>query len=71
MIFSREIDCTKSCVGYISETVRCTMLILGREIGLGVKCSMSWCDLDLTCNLAVVTLTFKTMSGLYLRNCKV
>ena len=29
------------------------------------------CDLDLTFDLAVVTLTFKIMSGLYLRNRKV
>ena len=26
----------------------------------------SWCDLDLTIDLAVVTLTFKILSGLYL-----
>ena len=32
---------------------------------------MWWCDLDLTFNLAVVTLTFKILSGLYLRNDKV
>ena len=27
---------------------------------------MSWCDLDLTFDLAVVTLTYKIFSGLYL-----
>ena len=27
---------------------------------------MSWCDLDLTFDLAVVILTFKILSGLYL-----
>ena len=32
---------------------------------------MSWCDLDLTFDLAVVTLTYKILSGLYLGNCKV
>ena len=32
---------------------------------------MSWCDLDLTFDLAVVTLTSKIMSGLYLGNRKV
>ena len=32
---------------------------------------MSWCDLDLTFDLAVVTLTFKILSGLYLGNRKV
>ena len=26
---------------------------------------MSWCDLDLTFDLAVVTLTYKILSGLY------
>ena len=31
----------------------------------------SWCDLDLTCDLAVVTLTFKILSRLYLGNHKV
>ena len=28
---------------------------------------MPWCDLDLTFDLAIVTLTFKVLSGLYLR----
>ena len=32
---------------------------------------MSWCDLDLTFDLAVVTLTYKILSGLYLGNHKV
>ena len=32
---------------------------------------MSWCDLDLTFDLAVVTLTYKILSGLYLRDHKV
>ena len=32
---------------------------------------MSWCDLDLTFELAVVTLTYKILSGLYLGNHKV
>ena len=30
---------------------------------------MSWCDLDLTFDLAIVTLTYKKLSGLYLDNC--
>ena len=30
---------------------------------------MSWFDLDLTFDLTVVTLTYKILSGLYLRNC--
>ena len=32
---------------------------------------MSWCDLDQTHDLAVVTLSLKIISGLYLENCKV
>ena len=32
---------------------------------------MSWCDLDLTFDLAVVTLTFEILTGLYLGNHKV
>ena len=32
---------------------------------------MSWCDLDLIFDLAVVTLTYKILSRLYLRNYKV
>ena len=31
----------------------------------------SWCDLDLTLDHAAVTMTFKILSGLYLRNHKV
>ena len=45
--------------------------MLGRDIGWGCRCAMSWCDLDLTFDLAVVTLTYKILSGLYLGNCKV
>ena len=32
---------------------------------------MSWGDLDLTLDLAIVTLTSKILSGLYICNCKV
>ena len=35
------------------------------------RCATSLCDLYLTFNLAVVTLTYKILSGLYLRNRKV
>ena len=31
---------------------------------------MSWCDLDLTFDLPVVTFTFKILCGLYLSNRK-
>ena len=33
-------------------------------------CAMSWSDLNLTFDLAVVTLTYKILSGLYLGNSK-
>ena len=38
----------KVCPGSISETIRCRMLILGRDIGYWCRCAMSCCDLDLT-----------------------
>ena len=34
------------------------------------RCAMSWCDVDLTFDLAIVTLTFKILTGLYLGNRK-
>ena len=37
----------------------------------GCRCATSWCDLDLTFDLAVVALTYKMLSGLYLRKRKV
>ena len=37
----------------------------------GCRCATSWCDLDLTFDLAVVALTYKILSRLYLRNHKV
>ena len=37
----------------------------------GCRCATSWSDLDLTFDLAVVTLAYKMLSGLYLGNCKV
>ena len=59
------------CSGCISETVRCRKFILGRDIGWGCRCAMSWFDLDLTFDLAVMALSLKIMSGLYLSNHKV
>ena len=35
------------------------------------RCAMSWSDLDLTFDLAVVTLSLKILSGLYPGNRKV
>ena len=37
----------------------------------GSRCATSWCDLELTFDLAVVALTYEILSGLYLRNRKV
>ena len=34
----------------------------------GYRCTMSWCDLDLTFDLALVTSSSKNLSGLCLRN---
>ena len=58
------------CGGYIiwRYTVRCRKLILGRDIGLGCKCAIAWYNLDLTFDLAIVTLSLKILSGQCLRN---
>ena len=37
-------------------------------LGGGCRCTTSWCDLDLTFDLAVVLLSLKILSGLYLGN---
>ena len=36
--------------------------------GGGCRCVASWCELDLTFDHAVATLTFKILFGLYLGN---
>ena len=46
-------------------------LVLGRDNGGGCRCATSWCDLVLTFDIAVVSMTFKILSGLYLGICKV
>ena len=56
----------EDCPCYISETIRCRKLIFGRDIGWGCRCAALWCNLDLTFNLAVMTLTYKILSGLYI-----
>ena len=61
----------KVCLACISETVRCRKLILGRTLVRGCRYAMSWCDLDLTFDLAAVTLSLRILSGLYLGNRKV
>ena len=50
----------------------CKRLILCRGILLVRECryTASWCDIDLTHVLAVVTLTLKILSRLYLGNRK-
>ena len=38
---------------------------------IGCRCATSWCDLELTFDLALVTLSLKILSGVYLGNSKV
>ena len=45
------------------KTLRCNMFILGRNIGQGYRCAMSWCDFDLIFDFAVLILTFKMLLG--------
>ena len=52
----------KPCLGSISDTLRYLKFIRSGDIGLGVQICHH--DLDLTFDLAVMTLSFKTMSGL-------
>ena len=61
----------KKFVRAVSETVRCRTLMLGRYIGWGSRCATSWCDLDLTFDIAAVTLPYKILYRLYLGNCRV
>ena len=64
---------------YQNEKYATDPALLGRDIGGGggggwgggCRCATSWCDLDLTFVLAVVTLTYKILSGLYLESRKV
>ena len=42
------------------------MLILGRVIGWGCRCASSWCSLDLTYDLVVVTTSLKILPGLFI-----
>ena len=55
------------------QLLHISLPLLRRSLGTlvrGCRCAMSWCDLDLTFDLAVVTLSLKNLSGLYLGNCK-
>ena len=61
----------KVCPGSILETVRCRKLIFLGTLVRGFRCATSVCDLDLTFDLVVMTLSLKILSGLYLSNHKV
>ena len=58
-----------SCPAFIMDTIRGSMLIIGREIVRDCTCVTLSFDLDLT--FAIVTLTFKILSWPCLRNGKV
>ena len=38
--------------------------MVGTLVG-GCRCAMSWCDLDLTFSLVIVSMSFKLLSGLF------
>ena len=44
--------------------------MVGTLVG-GCRCATLWCDIDLIFDLAVVTLTYNILSGLFLGNRKV
>ena len=50
-----------------------SLMVSGRAGGhpRWARCATSWSDLDLTFDIALVTLSLKILSGLYLRNRKV
>ena len=43
------------------------ILILGRDIVWGCRCAALLCDIDLTFDISVVTLTFKSFLGYILK----
>ena len=59
----------KSCLSYTLETVRHRKFLVIGALVRRCRCTMSWCDLDLAFDLAVVTLTYKILCRTYLRNC--
>ena len=61
----------KSLSGLYLKTLRCRKLKPGRDISWGYRFVLSWCDFTFTFDLAVVTLIFKILSRLHLRNHKV
>ena len=44
--------------------------MLGRDTGRVCRCTALWYDIDLTFDLAIVTLTFKSLFKLHLGNIK-
>ena len=59
----------KVCLGCISETVRCKNYYLVGRLVRRCRGTTSWSDLDLTFDLAIMTVSLKMLSGLYLGNC--
>ena len=47
---------------------KCMKLILGMAISWRMKCATPWCDIYLTLDLVIVTLSLKILPGLSLRN---
>ena len=64
-------DGDNNIVWAVSQKPNCRKLILGRENGWECSCASSWCDLDLTINLAVVTLRLDILSRVCHGNRKV
>ena len=61
-----------SCLHYCPSNKPCKLSINAHRFQQLVQLHLlGGDDLDLTFDLAVVTLTFKILSGLYLRNCKI
>ena len=56
----------KVCPGSTSKTIRCNEY--GMDIGWGCRSATPLCDLDLTFDLDIVTLSLKFLSRLYLGN---
>ena len=51
-------------LGCISETISCRNSYFIRILGRRCRCVMSWSDLDLTFDLALVTFGLKILSGI-------
>ena len=51
----------------ISETIRCRKLYLVETLVRTCRCATSWCDLDLTFDLVMVTMSFKILDSIRCR----